>query len=110
MTDTEIALRAAINVLRDTIESGRMPSRLKLTPDAAALHERAARHLEAMLQRCQQPRVTTGEPPCELDPSTCYRDCSQRHVCQWQREQIDYWEARRLFDQAKAAKTETSDG
>ena len=25
MTDTEIAYRAAINVLRDTIESGRMP-------------------------------------------------------------------------------------
>jgi hypothetical protein len=51
MTETELALRAAINVLRDTIESGRMPSRMKLTPDAAALHERAARHLEAMLQR-----------------------------------------------------------
>jgi hypothetical protein len=49
MTETELALRAAINVLRDTIESGRMPSRMKLTPDAAALHERAALHLEAML-------------------------------------------------------------
>jgi predicted Rossmann fold nucleotide-binding protein DprA/Smf involved in DNA uptake len=51
VTDTELALRAAINVLRDTIESGRMPSRLKLTPETAALHERAARHLEAMLAR-----------------------------------------------------------
>jgi hypothetical protein len=37
MTDDEIAFRAAINVLRDTIESGRMPSGLALEPAAAAL-------------------------------------------------------------------------
>jgi hypothetical protein len=30
-------------------------------------------------------------PPCECDPSNCYIDCSQRHICRWQREQIDYW-------------------
>ncbi len=54
MTETEIAFRAAINVLRDTIESGRMPSGLPLTPDAAALHERAAEHLEILLRREQQ--------------------------------------------------------
>lgn len=41
-----IALTAAINLLRDSIESGKMPSGLPLTPDAAALHERAAGHLE----------------------------------------------------------------
>jgi hypothetical protein len=35
MTETEIAYRAAINVPRDTIESGRMPSELALSPDAA---------------------------------------------------------------------------
>jgi len=51
MTDDELALRAAINVLRDTIESGRMPSGLPLEPDAADLHERAAQHLEVMLRR-----------------------------------------------------------
>ncbi len=51
MTDDEIAFRAAINVLRDTIESGRMPSGLPLAPDAVDLHERAAQHLEAMLRR-----------------------------------------------------------
>lgn len=50
MADDEIAFRAAINVLHDTIESGRMPSGLPLEPDAAALHERAARHLEALLR------------------------------------------------------------
>lgn len=22
-----------------------------------------------------------AEPPCGCDPSTCYSDCSQRHVC-----------------------------
>jgi len=51
MTEDEIAFRAAINVLRDSIESGRMPSGQPLAPDAAALHERAARHLEALVRR-----------------------------------------------------------
>ena len=51
MTEDEIAFRAAINVLRDSIESGQMPSGQPLTPDAAALHERAARHLEALVRR-----------------------------------------------------------
>ena len=51
MTDDEIAFRAAINVLRDTIESRRMPSGLPLEPDAAALHERAAQHLEALVRQ-----------------------------------------------------------
>jgi hypothetical protein len=51
MTDDEIAPRAAINVSRDTIESRRMPSGLPLEPDAAELHERAARRLEGMLRR-----------------------------------------------------------
>jgi len=41
-TDDEIAFRAAINVLRDTLESRQMPSGLPLAPDAAELHERAA--------------------------------------------------------------------
>lgn len=51
MTDDEIALRAAINVLRDTLESQRMPSGLPLEPAAAELHEKAAGQLEAMLRR-----------------------------------------------------------
>ena len=54
MTEDELALRAAINVLRDTIESGRMPSGEPLTPDAAGLHERAAQDLEDMLRRLPQ--------------------------------------------------------
>jgi hypothetical protein len=45
MAETQIALRNAINVLRDTIEIQRMPSGEPLTPDTAALHERAAEHL-----------------------------------------------------------------
>jgi len=49
MSDHEIALRAALNLLRDSIECGRMPSGLPLTPDAVALHEDAVRHLEMML-------------------------------------------------------------
>jgi hypothetical protein len=54
MTDDEIALRAAINVLRDSIESGRMPSGQPLRPDAAGLHERAAQHLEGLLRKVQE--------------------------------------------------------
>jgi hypothetical protein len=34
MSETEIAYRTAIDVLRDTIESGRMPSELALSPGA----------------------------------------------------------------------------
>ena len=46
----EIALRAAINVLRDSVESGQMPSGLALAGDAADLHCRAADQLVAMRQ------------------------------------------------------------
>ena len=48
MTD-EIALRAAITLLRNSVENGRMPSGQPLDPDAAALHEQAAEHLEHLL-------------------------------------------------------------
>jgi hypothetical protein len=51
MSEDEIALHAAINVLRDSIESRRMPSGEPLPPDSVALHERAAQHLEAILRR-----------------------------------------------------------
>jgi hypothetical protein len=50
MTEIEIAMRAAINVLRDTIESGRLPSGEPLTPEAAALHARAAARLERLAE------------------------------------------------------------
>lgn len=53
MTETEIAFRAAINVLRDTIESARMPSGQPFAPDAAALHARTAEHLENLLRQEQ---------------------------------------------------------
>lgn len=39
------ALRAAVNVLRDSAESGRMPSGEPLDATAAALHEAAANRL-----------------------------------------------------------------
>ncbi len=48
--DDETALRAAIDVLRGSVESGRMPSGQKLEPDVAALHARAADHLDEMLR------------------------------------------------------------
>jgi hypothetical protein len=49
MTEDEIAFRAAINELRDSIELGRMPSGIALAPDVANLHERAVARLETRL-------------------------------------------------------------
>ena len=51
MIDTEIALEAAINVLRDSVESRRMPSGLPLQPDAVEVHARAADLLERLLRQ-----------------------------------------------------------
>lgn len=48
MTDLEIALRAAVNVLRDTIESGKMPSGEPLAADTKALHEQSADRLDKL--------------------------------------------------------------
>ena len=50
MSELELALRAALNILRDSIESGRMPSGEPLDDDARALHERAVETLEARLR------------------------------------------------------------
>ena len=46
-----MGFRAAINVLRDSVESGRMPSGLPLVSDAAELHADAAECLEILLRR-----------------------------------------------------------
>jgi hypothetical protein len=51
MTDDEIALRAAINVLRDSIESRRMPSGLPLSCASDQVHRRAVESLEIMIDR-----------------------------------------------------------
>ena len=48
--DDQIALRAAIDVLRESVECGRMPSGQTLEPDVAALHARAAEHLDELLR------------------------------------------------------------
>ncbi len=53
MTMDEVALRAALNVLRDSVESKRMPSGLPLEGDGLEVHEKAIDHLEAMLRKVQ---------------------------------------------------------
>lgn len=58
MSEDEIAFRAAINILRDSVESGRMPSGEKLTSDSSALHQSAADHLETLLRQS----VAAGQP------------------------------------------------
>jgi hypothetical protein len=51
MNDDEIAFRVAINVMRDSVESQRMPSGLPLQPDAIEVHARAADRLERLLSQ-----------------------------------------------------------
>ena len=48
MSDMEIALRTAASVLRDSVESGRMPSGAWLTVDVKLSYENAARQLERL--------------------------------------------------------------
>ena len=50
MSELELALRAALNILRDSIESRRMPSGEPLDDAACALQERAVETLEARLR------------------------------------------------------------
>jgi hypothetical protein len=42
----ELALLAAINALRDSIETRRMPSGIELAPEALAMHEAAITECE----------------------------------------------------------------
>lgn len=62
----DIALTAAINLLRDSIESGKMPSGVPLPPDAADLHAQAAGHLEAQRQQLRGSPLSASPP---ADPS-----------------------------------------
>jgi hypothetical protein len=54
--DLHDALAAAVNILRDSVECGRMPSGELLPPDAVALHERCAYRLDHM-RRALPPSV-----------------------------------------------------
>lgn len=63
MNPDEAALRAALNVLRDSVESGRMPSGLPLEPPGRDMHERAIERLEGLLQRVQAGRVLRPRGP-----------------------------------------------
>ena len=51
---TELAFRAALNVLRDSIETGRMPSGLALEPEALAMHEAAIEECELLLAAARE--------------------------------------------------------
>ena len=59
----EATLRAALNVLRDSVESGRMPSGLPLEPAAREMHERAIDHLEPLLRQVQAGRGLRPRAP-----------------------------------------------
>jgi hypothetical protein len=63
MTEDEIALHAAVNVLRDSIESGRMPSGEPLQPDAS---------------RCTNARRNIWRLSCDRLPSGSCRSGERR--------------------------------
>lgn len=50
------ALTAAINVLRDSIESGRMPSGQVISSEVVELHRQAAERLELIRDQLQHRR------------------------------------------------------
>ena len=50
----ELALLAAINVLRDSIETGRMPSGVALEPEALVMHEAAIVECERLLAAARE--------------------------------------------------------
>ena len=54
MTDHEIALRAAINMLNDALDTGRMPSGIKFDRAAFDLHGMAVAQLERMLAELEK--------------------------------------------------------
>lgn len=61
----ELVVRTALNVLRDSVESGKMPSGLPLEGAALDMHRRAIDHLEAVLgpvQRGATLRASTPKP------------------------------------------------
>lgn len=53
MSTDEAVLRTALNVLRDSVESRRMPSGLPLEGAAMDMHQRAIDRLETILGRVQ---------------------------------------------------------
>jgi hypothetical protein len=59
MSKDEAAIRTAFNVLRDSVQSGRMPSGLPLEPPARDMHERAIDHLEELLRQIQAFRAAS---------------------------------------------------
>lgn len=58
MISSDDALTLAINLLRDSAESGRMPSGVVLEPPVVALHEQAADELAAL-----RDQFRTTQPP-----------------------------------------------
>lgn len=84
MTDVEIMLRATVNLLRDSIETGRMPSGLELAPAAIETHEAAAAELERLLASAgpTSPGSIEGGPRSEPHAVTEHPDARLIAICQ----------------------------
>lgn len=62
MSDDEIALRAALNVLRDSVEAQRMPWGESLEAGAAEVHEQAIGRQAKALAAVQDGAALPGNP------------------------------------------------
>ena len=59
----ELVVRAALNVLRDSVESGKMPSGLPLEGAALDMHRRAIDHFEKLLSSVQRGAALLASTP-----------------------------------------------
>jgi hypothetical protein len=61
MSKDEAALRCAVDLLADSLESGRMPSGLLLEPAAREMHERTLDHFQELLRQVQALQRAVGK-------------------------------------------------
>ncbi len=59
----ELVVRTALNVLRDSVESGKMPSGLLLESAALDMHRRAIDHFEKLLAPVQRGATLRASTP-----------------------------------------------
>jgi len=85
MTDGEIAFRAAINVLRDSIETGCMPSGIALEPLALAVHEAAITAFEHMLSPASGSHTTNSSSVGDVELIAACDEAAEL-IVQWNNE------------------------
>lgn len=81
---TELAVRAAINLLRNSTETGRMPSGLELAPESIEVHEAAVEEFERLLAsvKSESPTLIEESPMPDPHPATESPDARIIDICE----------------------------